>query len=145
MYSSEGYPQFESSSVFSRNLTNFSFLVVHRYKGDIEIPNTLKTVLVLCKEETQLLEAGKNQKLQTEPRSEAPSMLFRPLVRIFTLDLDLEYKIRNACKILFGLTLMLISGKQDVREEDRIQSSEKDACKKCVKGEQEFIYGDLCE
>lgn len=109
------------------------------------MPNTLKIVLALCKEATQLWEAGKNQKLQTEPHSEAPSTLFRPWVRILTLDLDLESKIGGAYKILFVLTLMLISGKQDMREEDGIQSSEKDACKKCIKREQEVIYGDLCE
>lgn len=130
--------------MLSRNLTNFSVLVEHRYKRHSEIPYTSKTVLVLFKEATQLLDAGKNQKLQTEPRSEAPSTLFRPWVRILTLDLDLEYKIGNAYKILFGLTLMFISGKQDMWEEDRVQSSEKDACK-CVKREQEIIYGDLCE
>lgn len=118
---------------------NLSLLVVHRYKADTEISNSLKTVLVLCKE------AEKNQKLQTEPRSEASSMLFRSWVRILALDLDLQSKIGNAYKILFGLTLMLISGKQGMREEDRIQSSEKDACKQCVKGEQEIIYGGLCE
>lgn len=118
---------------------------MHRCKRDNEIPNTLKTILVLCKEATQVLKAGKNQKLQTQPRSETTSLLFRPQVRILTLDLDLESRIRNAYKILFGLTLMLILGKQDMREEDRIQSSEKDACKTSVKGEQEFFYGDSCE
>lgn len=50
-------------------------------------------------------------------------------------------------KLLFGLAPMLISGKQDIREEDRIQNSEEDACQKSIKGEHKLlrIYGDLCE
>ena len=111
------------------------------------MPNTSKTVLVLCKEATQLLVAGKTQKSQTEPSCETPSTLCRPWVRILTLDLDLESTTGGVYKLLFGLALMLISGKQDMREEDRIQSSEEDICKKSIKGEHKLIHinGVLCE
>lgn len=55
-------------------MTHFLLSVVHRCKGGTEMPNTSKTVLVPCKEATQLL-AGKTQKSQTEPSCETSSML----------------------------------------------------------------------
>lgn len=111
------------------------------------MPNTSKTVIVLCKEVTQLLVADKTQKSQTECSYETPSTLCSPWVRILTLDFDLESTTGGVYKLLFGLAPMLISGKQDMREEDRIQSSEGDICQKSIKGEHKLlrIYGDLCE
>lgn len=35
---------------------------------------------------------------------------------------------------MLGSAFMLISGIQDMKEEDRVQSSEEDACKKSIKG-----------
>ena len=81
------------------------------------MPNTSKTVLVLCKEATQLLVAGKTQESQTEPRLETPT-LCSPWVRILAIDLDLESMTKGVYKLSFGLAFMLISGKQDIRKED---------------------------
>lgn len=69
-----------------------------------------------------------------------------PWVRILTLDLDLDSTTGGIYKVLFGLALMLISGIQDTREEDKIQSSE-DTGKKSMEGEHKLIHicVDLCQ
>lgn len=70
-----------------------------------------------------------------------------PWVRILTLDLDLDSTTGGIYKVLFGLALMLISGIQDTREEDKIQSSEEDTGKKSMEGEHKLIHicVDLCQ
>lgn len=95
------------------------------------MPNTSKTLLVLYKEVSQLLVAGKSQKSQIEPSCESPS-LWSPWVRI--LVLDLECKTGGVYKPLLGPAFMLISEIEHMREEDRMQSSEEDVCKKSIKG-----------
>lgn len=57
------------------------------------MPDTSKTVIVLCKEATQLLVADKTQKSQTERSYETPSTLCSPWVRILTLVLDLNLQL----------------------------------------------------
>lgn len=92
------------------------------------MPNTSKTVLVLCKEAIQLLVAGKTQKSPIAHRCETPSTSCSPWVRILTLDS--ESTAGGVYKLLLDLVFMFIRRKQGMREEDRKQSSEEDACKR---------------
>jgi len=87
---------------------------------------------------TQLLVAGINQKSQTEPSYETPSTLCSPWVRILTLDIDSV--TGGIYKLLFGLALMLISGKQDTRGRQGTELWGGCLQEKCKRGTQVYIY-----
>ena len=101
---------------FKEPTSNLWLLTVCRCKWGAETPNPSKTVLVQCKEVSQLLVIGKTHVSQTEPGCETPSTLHSPCVKTVLADLDLESVTESVCTPLLGLLLLPIIRKQGMEE-----------------------------